>query len=251
MTPSAPLPFSLIFKEQTGSTNTDAIEYAKAGADDYTLVWALSQSAGVGRFERRWVSDVGNLFWSAILNINSDKPKIETLALPIAIVIGSAIRSIVATDTSVEYKWPNDVLVNGRKISGTLSSGGYDTGWLVVGIGINVNIRPDLTNAIYEATCLSDEMEQAPSVQEVCTELCNNFYRIVEYWRRNGFDLYLHDEYERYMWKLGEKITVYFNSEKTEGITGINRGIDEDGALLLENESGVIVKIYAGDVGAA
>lgn len=243
-----PAPYVLHAKAETGSTNTDAIGLAEAGAPDYTLVWARSQTAGRGRFRRPWLSEPGNLYCSIVLHVTSDLPTLDTLPVVSGLAVGRTASTFVNAGPRIEYKWINDVLAGGRKIAGILSEGSYDTGWAVVGIGVNVRHSPEIHNRAYEATCLADATGRDVLVEDVLSVFATQFHRLVEHWRARGLDATLRDEYLASMWRLGHPIDVAFNADKSERLTGVNRGIDELGRLILERPDGTLRTVQAGDV---
>ena len=244
-----PSPFTLHFREETGSTNDDAIELAKSGAPEFTLVWALSQSKGRGRFNRRWLSDRGNLYWSCVVHLDEVTQSIESLNLAAAVAIQRTVARFVPSSARIECKWPNDAVVDDSKISGVLIEGSSDTGWLVVGIGINVQIAPERNDTmIFPPTCISDKAGRLVDVKDVCVALCEEFHSIFCSWKSDGFSGEWRQEYERSLWRVGEKVAVSYDAEKKKLEEGINRGTDDSGFLLLEKPDGRIQRVIAADV---
>ena len=247
--PNVPLPFHLHFYEQTGSTNDDAIALAKAGADEFTLVWALAQTKGRGRFNRTWLSERGNLYWSCIVHLDKAWLADASINFAVAVAIGETIGRFVGSDKKIEYKWPNDVIVGGRKVSGVLIEGNSDTGWLVIGIGINVEISPPKeANMLHPPTCINDISDNRTSVEDVCWVLCEEVHRYVTIWKSEGFSGVIRRKYEQSLWRVGETVRVSFNADKTEGIEGINLGIDQNGYMKLKRSDGTIETVVAADV---
>jgi BirA family transcriptional regulator, biotin operon repressor / biotin---[acetyl-CoA-carboxylase] ligase len=240
-----PYPFTLEFREETDSTNDDAKALAPT-ALDFTMVWAKLQNKGRGRLGRAWKSPVGNIFCSTILRRDTDIPPVETISIPVGLAIAETVASFASDPASVKVKWVNDVLVNDKKISGILCEGGDDTGWIVVGIGINVAVAPDLEGE-YQSTSVNELAERIVPIEEVLTALCTNLYSAIERWRRHGFDDVFREQYFERCWRLNEKIEQAFDKDKTLRSVGINRGIDDQGRLLLEID-GVIKPVFAGDV---
>lgn len=127
----------------TGSTNDDARALALAGAPEGTVTLASAQNAGRGRFGRVWASPEGGVYLSAVLRPES---LAETGPLPLVIGLGVA-RGIERLGVDTRLKWPNDVLLDGRKLAGVLvesRSAGTETAWVIAGIGVNV-YRPRTT----------------------------------------------------------------------------------------------------------
>jgi len=122
-----------VHRRVTGSTSVDARELAIAGAPHGTLVTALEQRDGRGRQGRRWVAPAGSaLLCSLVLR---DPPPL------LALLAGLAVAELAGPQATV--KWPNDVLIAGRKVSGILIEGRPQEGWAVLGIGVNVAVRLD------------------------------------------------------------------------------------------------------------
>jgi len=126
----------------TGSTNDRARELAHAGASHGTIVTADEQTAGRGRQGRRWTAPPGtSLLMSVVLR---DPPDLLPLAAGVAVARACGEAALI--------KWPNDVLIGGRKVAGILAEGRPQQGWAVVGIGINVALRVDDLPAELRAT---------------------------------------------------------------------------------------------------
>lgn len=247
-------PLNLVTLEETESTNSDAKDYAAQGGEFFTIFWAKRQTAGRGRFSRKWVSNDGNLFWSILLPISDDISVLSELSL----VAGVAVKRTISKyfdieEKSIQIKWPNDILIDSKKVSGTLIETSVQGGWAVVGIGINVNKRPDLLEgqdeavAVYPPTCIKDEGGEA-DVEGICKELSNNFYVLYRSWCDVGFELAMRDEYVDALWNIGKIISVSLNSQKTNVITGVNNGIDHAGCLLVETSYKEVTVVSAADV---
>jgi len=143
-------PYRIRCLETTSSTNDDARNAAEAGEGEGLVVHALKQTAGRGRQGRQWESPEGNLYCSILL-----RPKTETrffgqYSFVTALALADTVKAF-ASHVAVTLKWPNDVLANGKKISGILLESNAD--YLIVGIGINILHHPE--NVLYPATSLS------------------------------------------------------------------------------------------------
>ena len=150
MSPRLPPGAHLVERARVGSTNAVARELAAAGAAAPTFVWAREQTAGRGRRGAGWVSPPGNLYVSTILRPACPAVTAMQLGFATAVAVAEAIET--AGDLSAHVKWPNDVLLDARKVCGILlESSAAATGtldWLVIGTGINVAHRPaDLPEA--------------------------------------------------------------------------------------------------------
>ena len=140
---------------ETKSTNDDAIRAAEIGEPEGLVVWAKRQTAGRGRHGRKWESPEGNLYASILLRPECAPSHAPGYGFAASLAIRDAVHAIVP-GVYVKLKWPNDVLADGKKISGMLleaapaKKGVID--WLVIGFGVNVNYHPE--NTMYPAISL-------------------------------------------------------------------------------------------------
>ena len=146
-TPDLPASYQLVRLDSVDSTNEEARRLAASeAAVDGTLVWALSQTAGKGRRGRAWESPGGNLYCSILLRPDCAAAKAAQLSFVAAVAVVEAVTDIAGPALEVRCKWPNDVLVGGRKISGILleseAGAGDEVEWVVVGVGVNVAHHP-------------------------------------------------------------------------------------------------------------
>ena len=227
------------------STNEEAKRQAAAGAPAGTLIHASAQSAGRGRRGRAWVSEPGNLYGSLLLRPEVSAQQAAQLGFAAALAIGEAVLPLLPEPNRLAYKWPNDVLVEGRKISGILlesqakGEGGLD--WLVIGMGINVASFP--RDAEYPATSLRAAGAANVTVPVLLEAVAGCFYLWHERWREEGFAPLRAAWLERAS-GLGETIRVRLPGEETSGRFA---GLDAEGALLLE-EGTRLRRIAAGEV---
>src|SRR5437588_611372 len=146
MTAGVVLPpaYGLVALDSIGSTNEEAKRLARAGAADKTLVWARTQTAGRGRGGRSWVSPAGNLYLSLILRETCPPARAAELGFAAAVALAAALDRL-APGLDLAFKWPNDVLLGGRKLAGILieaESAAAAVDWLVLGLGVNVRPAP-------------------------------------------------------------------------------------------------------------
>ncbi len=242
-----PPAYRLVALASIDSTNEEAKRRARAGAADKTLVWAATQTAGRGRGGRLWVSPPGNLYLSLVLRPDCPPRRAVELGFVAAVALGSALRPFTG-DLPVAFKWPNDVLLRGRKVAGILieadSQNAARLDWLVLGVGVNVASHPAGTD--FPATSLSAEGRPGVSVEALRDAFAADFLAATEQWQRDGFQAV------RARWKaqavgLGRPISVRLPNATLRG-TFID--LDADGALLLggETDGGTVRRITAGDV---
>src|SRR5262245_58825277 len=238
----------------TTSTNEDARELAARGAPHLSLVWAETQASGRGRSRRAWQSPAGNLYWSLLLRPASHWPDISQLAHVSALAVHAALRPHLPAARSLTLKWPNDALIDGRKVSGILiEASGVRTGvsgrltahWVVVGIGINVLHHP-VDGALYPATSLAAEGSTVDR-DRVLVDLTEAFVAWLERWAAEGFGA-LRPAYLARAHGLGDRAVVRLSNESDDVVSGIHEGVDEGGRLLLRGEGGAVRSISAGDV---
>jgi BirA family biotin operon repressor/biotin-[acetyl-CoA-carboxylase] ligase len=240
-------PFKLIAVDEVDSTSTMAKRLCAADAEDGTLVWALRQTAGRGRLSRAWISPPGNLYVSLILRPDAAAAKAAGLTFAAALAVAEAVETLLGGEPPVRCKWPNDVLVSGRKIAGILlESATTATGlleWVVIGIGLNVASHPPDSETIYPATSLRAEGNAAANVEEALPVLCHCLDHWLRLWAGEGFAP-IRSAWLGRAHGLGEPVAIRCGDA---ALSGIFRGLDEDGALILDQD-GNRHRVTAGDV---
>lgn len=238
----------VVFLEETDSTNDDAFKLAVNGVDEGWVVLARSQRRGKGSRGKAWSSPGGqNLYLSVVLRpkVSSEKASLLTIlaALAVAETVGDYIPK------GVTIKWPNDVLVSGRKISGILLEMGTDRNgerFFIVGIGINVNsTKVEIPPAVADiATSLYLEIGYAVSIKDVLFKL---FYRL-DYWylkyNSYGFEEII-EKFRVMCATIGKRVSVAVDKKVIDGLA---LGIDGDGFLLVEDGEGVVRKVISGEL---
>lgn len=239
------------FKKETDSTNLDCKQLAGQGAPHGTLAVAEMQACGRGRRGRSWQSPTGESIYMSLLcrpDFSPDKASMLTL------VMGLSAAEAVERHTGLpaKIKWPNDIVVNGRKICGILTEMemGLETKeiqYLVIGVGINVNnsefpeeLKESATSLFLESGG-SEKILRAPLVQYVMEAFEKNYGLFLQ-----TLDLSLLEErYNAYLVNRDKEVKVL--DPKGE-YTGIARKIDEAGDLLVEIPDGTVKKVYSGEV---
>lgn len=219
------------------SSLTSTNEYAKSiinTAKEGTVIIADKQIAGKGRFDRHWYSPDSGLWFSIIL-----KPKKTSL---FSLVIGIALCDALETiGMEPHIRWPNDILIRTKKVAGILTEVENDT--IIVGVGLNVNVRTFPNNLKNNATSLileSGKSFEKKKVLGLILEKIENRYNML---KDNKIQALLND-WRRFSITLSRKVTVEMPHCVVQG-EAID--IDEEGALLLKTEGGSIQKIIAGD----
>lgn len=243
---NVPKDFKLFAFEQIDSTNTEAKRQANQGCANKSVFWASTQSKGRGRKTRSWISDKGNLFVTVLIKDMAPEEQLSQLSIIAAIAIGECIADIAPADCDIKYKWPNDVLINGRKVVGILLESGLyqDSRWVAMGTGVNVCSHPPDSEVMYPASHLKQHGIQI----EVAELLSHYLYKLDAYlthWQTKGI-VGLIKIWQARMAGLGQRIQVQLTEEKR--ISGVFTGLSEEGILLLETDSGEVQKIISGDV---
>ena len=244
--PQLPPAYRLVALESCESTNSEAARRAEEGAEDGTLIWTRRQTAGRGRRGRSWSSLPGNLFISLVLRPDCSAQEAAQLGFVAAVALGDAIGSVAPPMIEVQFKWPNDILLNERKGVGILLESKIVDGaleWLVIGVGVNVeSYPPDL-----EPPATSLRFEGAPgdvTAVSLLEAFARHFMSRVNRWIDDGFAPIRRD-WLNHAFGLGEAIGVDLAHERLQGRF---EDLDENGTLILELPDGGTRKVAAGDI---
>jgi len=239
----------VLFFPEVDSTNPQARQYCLKGAKEGAVILAESQSQGRGRLGRQWQSPAGvNIYASIIL-----RPPMRAASAPhIPLLAGVAGAQALARACGLEarLKWPNDILVNGKKVAGILSemeAEGLQVRFIILGVGINVNwqkkdIPPDLQEI---ATSLRAEAGREFSRAKVAAEFFEELEGEYVLFLKEGFSSRLREEWNRLSWVNQKWVTITVPGRKFEGRV---LGLDADGALLVIDGQEKIQRFIAGDV---
>ena len=232
---------------EVASTNDLAKEVGLIGAVEGTVIIAATQTHGKGRLGRKWVSPSGGIWLSTILRPKLSPKEIPKLTLMTSLAVVGAISQLF--DLKSEVKWPNDVLINARKICGILTEAitrGDVTNFVVVGIGINANIELDsLPRQVREnATSLKHELKGEIDRERL---LCAVLENMEHYYVRlvSGRFKSILREWKALCSFLGSYVEVTSLEGKIEG-QAID--VDEDGGLLVRLQDGTLRKVLSGDI---
>ena len=231
----------VIYYHRLISTMDAARREAQRGAAEGTLIVADEQTAGRGRMKRIWLSPRGSISLSIILYP-------DMVFLPSLIMLASlaVVYSIeVVTGLKAQIKWPNDILVAGRKVSGILIENevqGNTVGYTIIGIGINVNLRVgDFPDIPPTATSLSEQLGGEASRLDIIQSLLVEVERLY----LNRSDETIYEQWRDRLVTLGGRIRV--KSGKSI-YTGVAESVAQDGSLLLRLADGSLTHIVGGDV---
>lgn len=234
----------IYYFDSLASTMTPAMELGIEGAPEGALVIAEAQEKGRGRLGRAWVSPkYKGIYLSLILRPRVLPVQTTIFTLLAAVSICEAVRKI--SGLSPRIKWPNDILIEGRKLGGILTELNAETdkvNFIILGIGLNVN--NDKKSLIEGAVSLKEQagvcFDRTALLQEILRKIEENYLlfqkedapSIVEKWRRHALT-------------LGRRVKV---SSRRGEIEGEAFDIDTDGGLLIRRDSGTTEKVMAGDV---
>ena len=232
----------LLFFQEITSTMDEAARQAELGADEGTVVIAEIQTAGRGRQGRSWVSSEGNLYASVLF-----RPTLEALPM-ISILAGVAMVSAIRTCTGSDprIKWPNDVMLGGKKVGGILVESvvqGNQVTYAVLGIGINIGLDIETLGEIRDfTTSLNTAVGHPVSREDVLRQLLHNLDGLYEQVMQGGSVL---PQWRLLLETLGRRVLAHGSNAS---YTGLAEDVDELGNLQLRLDSGQMVTLTAGDV---
>lgn len=231
------------------STNTVLLEWLKNGKEIPSgfVLAALEQTAGHGRNKHHWISRAGeDLTFSFLLSTQQAPSELASLSLAVALGIASALDIFGVT---AQTRWPNDLLVRGRKICGILSQQSKvsyaDGSALVVGIGINVNMDETMAASLKKpATSLLIETGKKYTIKEVLDIVLEVLPHWIDRWEGGGFSA-IRDDWITRCCYIGEHITI---GEGKELKSGVLEGFGDKGQLILRDDDGFVCDVWAGDI---
>lgn len=237
--------YHLLSFETLDSTNEEAKRLAKAGGGHGAVIWAKKQTSGKGRLGRSWVSAEGNLFVSILLQPEKPLTEASQLSFVTAVAVMEAIADVLPEGKAICSKWPNDIVVDEKKLGGILleslqvPDGGK---WVVVGVGVNIDSCPPRTE--FPATCLIKEGVELISAKIILSRFIHHFIEHYNEWNAKGFEP-ARKRWLQSAWGMGQPITARLPDEE---MTGVAEGIDKQGALIMKMKDGKKRHILAADV---
>lgn len=227
------------------STNDEAKRLADEGAAEGTLVTAEVQTRGRGRRGASWSSPAGNLHMSVVLRPQCPAARAGQVGFVAALALAATFDRVLPAGADVRLKWPNDVLIGGRKAAGILletsTVGGGAVAWLVVGIGVNVASAPDGAARPTVSLAAAGASVSADALADrVASALLDGYGR----WRLAGFGP-VREAWLARAFGLGARADVNLDHERFEAHFV---GLDDSGALIAELPGGARRAISAGEV---
>ncbi len=231
--------------KEVDSTNEVAKKLAMEGAGEGTVVIAEIQTHGRGRYGKTWISPKGGVYLSIVL-----KPRIEPEEAPkVTFIAGVSVAKAIKNlyDLKAKIKWPNDVLINEKKVCGILTEVNATDmlNFVILGIGINANVN---TNEFPEeiakgATSLREELGREVDIEELITEVLNQIDKYYSMFKEKKFKVIL-QEWSKLSATLWRKVRIV---TKDKTIEGVAVGIDKNGSLIIETPERKIEKVIAGE----
>jgi BirA family biotin operon repressor/biotin-[acetyl-CoA-carboxylase] ligase len=233
--------------DELDSTNAEARRRAEAGEGGPMWLMARRQTAGVGRRGRAWDGGEGNLTATLLLTLGKTPSEIAQIAFVAGLAAWKTIAAYVPP-SAVTLKWPNDVLIDGRKACGMLIESGpaHVGSWAAVGIGVNLATYPEAVErpATAVADHLSPDLIGPPSPEESLAVLAEAFDAALALWLSQGFGP-IRQAWLARATGFGGPCTARLERET---LAGVAESLDADGALLLRLPDGELRRIAAGDV---
>lgn len=233
---------SVRFYQSTPSTMDDAAQWARDGAEEGAVVVAETQTASRGRQGRRWVSDAGNLYFSVLFR--PDAAALPLLSPLAGVAVARAVRRVAGLYPTI--KWPNDLIIDGRKVAGILAESalsGSRIDYAIVGVGVNIALE---VSADPEIAGTAASLNQLAGAEVDRAELLR---RILQHMDALYLDLHRRRspilEWRRWLDTIGKRVTVaHYDTAQT----GLAEDIDDAGNLILRTDAGNLLTLAAGDI---
>jgi len=238
----------ILFRRVVDSTNEWAKELAEFGVEEGTVIIAEQQTAGKGRLGREWISPKGGLWFSIVLRPCKSVGETTKLVFMASLAVTEVLHQKYRLRT--ETKWPNDVMVNRRKICGILAettTSDDKLSYVVLGIGINANVQMDeyfATSNKPMPTSIQNELGHEIQLFSLLRTLLEELEKLYDLFIMKGSDSIL-EKWKAYATFIGKEVVV---QDQNERVSGIAYDIDDGGALILRLENGTLRRFFAGDL---
>lgn len=238
--------YTLIYQKETDSTNLEASRLSDS-AQHGTVIVAERQTAGRGRSGRNWMSESGdNLYFSLLLKPEFAPEQASMLTLVMAQAVAEAIDAVCGCACGI--KWPNDIVLHGKKICGILTEMQPEAGRIrhvIVGVGINVNQTEFTGEALKYAGSLHGELGSKVDKEELLAEVLERFKGLYEAFCQETSLKNIRQAYESKLVNCGKEVMIL---DPKDTYRGVALGINNKGELLVQREDGTVEEIYAGEV---
>lgn len=226
------------FTEVT-STMDIARDMARKGCPHFTVVMAGRQNKGRGRLKRVWFSDEGGLYFTTVLRPQIPPAISHKVNFSASLVLARTLRKMYGIDARV--KWPNDILVDGKKVSGMLSEMEAEADMVTfINVGLGINVNNDPTRDEPKASSLKNILGRKISRKNFLSEFLDEFEKQID---NVDFDNVI-PEWKKYTITLNQHVRIVTNHDVSEGLAA---DVDENGALVLELSDGSTKRIIYGD----
>ena len=176
--------------EECKSTNASLIKLANKGYPEGHSLLSIKQRCGRGTMKKKWISIPGNLFLSTLIRPNVEITKLSQISIIFGLSLFQFIKSLGINENKIRIKWPNDILIEYKKVSGILVE--RFENFCVIGVGLNINSHPSEQNAGIQSTCLSNFLNTSEfKLSELSSLLLNIFYKNYNIWLSNFLDPFL------------------------------------------------------------
>ncbi|WP_045046743.1 biotin--[acetyl-CoA-carboxylase] ligase [Rouxiella chamberiensis] len=229
------------FYKEVDSTNSEAKRQVDGGKAPGFAIASGRQTAGRGRFDRVWQTPDGNLALTFAITAPLSRPDLATLALMTGLALHDVIQPLLSARATAKIKWPNDLLINGHKVSGTLIE--LVGKVLYVGIGVNLVSRPE--NVPYETFSLADEVDI--SLEALAQAITVRWSHYLAQWLESGFAP-LCENYNRHLFGRGDKLRISLDRDRSEWGSGVCTAVTPEGHLCLADGEGNVTRYNAGDI---
>ncbi|RGY99646.1 biotin--[acetyl-CoA-carboxylase] ligase [Clostridium sp. AM58-1XD] len=238
---------NLVYYQETDSTNDRGKKLAEDGCPHGTLVVADCQNAGKGRRGRNWTSPSGEAVYMSLVLRPEILPSCASMVtLVAAMAVAEGIRQVTGLDPMI--KWPNDIVVNGKKICGILTEMSAEMDcihYVVIGIGINVNQKEFPEDIRDKATSLLLEKKESLSRSEIAAAVMESFEEFYSRYEKTGDLTLLMEDYNRMLVNTGKEVLIMAPSGN---YSGTSQGIDRNGELLVQMDDGSVRRVISGEV---
>jgi BirA family transcriptional regulator, biotin operon repressor / biotin---[acetyl-CoA-carboxylase] ligase len=230
------------------STNDKALALLEEGGEEGIVVIADQQTAGRGRYGRHWISEKGNFYSSFIVRPKKPLERLSELAFVAAIAVGRLLEELIDSgNVELHYKWPNDVLLNQKKVCGILIES-YSTGQsaipegCVIGIGINIASNPEFT--VFPSSFINHYSRHPITRDQVLDGILGHFQSVYLHWLQQGF-AGIRQELLQKIYGLGKNI----HTTTPKGlIQGIFEGLTDDGGVIVRTIGGDCMTIKSSEI---
>lgn len=236
---------NIVYEECMDSTNTRAKLIGGGNVMENAVVVAKNQTAGRGRRGRNWISPEGNCYFSVMMKPDIQAENVSTITLVAALALTQTIEKV--TGIKAQIKWPNDVVVDGKKVSGILteSSIGVDgLKYVVIGVGVNVNQKQFDTEIESMATSISLQTGNEVECAHVIGEFLNCFEELLEVFLKTEDMTVLIDRYNSLLVNRNQEVRIIDQGEWV----GTALGINGKGQLLVSDIDGNVETVISGEV---